>query len=206
MRKIVKTIKTEIIKTIIYSNGFTGEYVMDEKGNLKSYYFKKDGLIYHKVFDLEQLQRILPGQIHMQSTMEEYLFPKYKVEEELLKLEKQDFENLYHLYFSDNSIIIDKNGNKLSTCVQFDAHFVKVWGFKDFSVSKFCKIIREHTLYSKIIKDGTEIVSINFLLKDEDFKLLTDKVGNKIHENEAMFYLRDLFIDKVTNTLTKDIK
>lgn len=193
----VETLKIEITKKVIFSNGFSCKYVMDEHGMLDSYVFIKNHLPYHHISDIGRLQRTLPGSISMQSDLGQELFPKYTTEEQILATE--DFENYYHIYISANNTIIDKDGNILSTCVTFNNRFLYVWGFDDKSILEFYEVIKNNTAFSKLhLDDNNKPYSIDLVLYDEDFKKLIDKT-KRIHDEEAMFYLRDLFKDKIQN-------
>jgi len=203
MIKEIETLKVEITKEVIFSNGFSCKYVMNQIGMLDSYIFIKNHLPYHYVPNIDLLQRTLPGSISMQSDLGEEFFPKYTTEEQILATE--DFSNYYHIYISANNAIIDKDGNILSTCVTFNNRFLEIWGFGDKSVLEFYEVIKDNTLFSKLhLDDEGNPYSINLLLYDEDFKKLLEKT-KRIHDEEAMFYLRDLFESK-TKGMRKTLK
>lgn len=197
----IEIIKTEIEKLITYDNGFSCKYTVDDADNLISYIFIKHKLGYHYISDIEKLQKILPAYIYMGTDEGRELFPKFKKEEELIKFD--NFNNLYHLYLSANCEIRDVENNLISTCLTFSNRFLNVWGFKDKSIEDFYKLVEKYSKWSKLYYDEGRPYRINFLLEDNDFEKFYNDNVKKIHEEESMFYLREMFNQKEIDDNTR---
>lgn len=202
-----EVLKIEIEKLITYDNGFSCKYalvIIDGETKLDRYCFAYKELSYHKMPYIEEVQKKLPSTIYMQSEWGRKMFPKFSKEDEILLLD--NFDDFYHIYLSQNNLILDQNGKPLSTCVQLDNHILystySYGGKKAYEVGKqriveYYEKIKEKTIWAELIKedDGTPYC-INFLLNDEDFEELIISQGNRIHEREAMYVLKNMFADK----------
>lgn len=186
----IKTIKIQITKEIRYDNGFICEYTLVDN-NLEYYVFTKNELPYHYLPHIEEIQKTILDHISMQSNLGKEMFPKFKTESELISID--NFDNFYHLYLSNNNPIIDKDGKIISTCLQFSNRFLNSFVS---NVKELINKVENNTIYSKIIYDNNEIYSVEFLLNDDDFANLIKTHPKKIHELNAMFYLKDMFYAK----------
>lgn len=186
----IKTIKIEITKEIRYDNGFICEYML--KDDILEYYiFTKNKLPYHYLPYVEEIQKTILDHISMHSVIGKEMFPKFKTESELINI--KNFDNFYHLYLSNNNPIIDKDGKIISTCLQFNNRFLNSFVS---DVGELINKIENNTIYSKVIYDDEKIYSVEFLLNDDDFANLIKLHPKRIHEIDAMFYLKDMFYAK----------